>query len=82
MIFAACSTTSEPVTTVQTVVEVPPVALVRPCSKPYRAVTTTGELVARLTAVEGALNVCAAQVAAIRQWREDTLQRYSPPDTE
>jgi hypothetical protein len=80
MILGACSTVPNVVHETEIQVTVPPPALVRPCSRPYRVVTTTGELVARLTATEGALAVCAAQVDNLRQWREETLASVPAPD--
>lgn len=69
--FSACSTVPEIVTAPTVVVAEPPEALLIPCPKPYRPVTTTGGLVDQLTATRGALAVCSAQVDGIRRWRDE-----------
>jgi hypothetical protein len=49
----------------------PPVALVAACPSGYRAVSTTGDIVKRLTATENALAVCSARVEGLRRWRAE-----------
>lgn len=77
--FSACSTVPEIVTAPTVVVAEPPEALLIPCPKPYRPVTTTGGIVDQLTATRGALAVCAAQVDGIRRWRDENRSPGGAP---
>jgi len=49
----------------------PPSALLVPCPRPFKPVTTTGGIVDQLNATRGALRVCSAQVDGIRKWRDE-----------
>ncbi|SDP92617.1 hypothetical protein SAMN05428967_4487 [Phyllobacterium sp. YR620] len=68
---AGCSTSPKAFQATKVVEVYPPAALMAPCPNPYREVNTTGDLVNRLTATEGALKTCSAQIDGIRAWRSD-----------
>jgi hypothetical protein len=69
--ICACSWTGKPAAVTAPVVIRESVAavLLRPCPpKSRKPLATTGDLVNRLTATEGALATCSAQVNGIRKW--------------
>lgn len=82
MLLAGCSTANQVVTRTVPVLETPPPALLRPCPKPYRAVTTINDLVENVTALRGALDKCAAQVDGVRKWRDDALREFNASGNE
>lgn len=62
------------VTAPQVIRETVPAALTRPCPPKQRGpLTTTADIVNRLTYTEGALATCAAQVDGVRAWNEGQL---------
>ena len=69
--FKSCSPIPEVVTKPTLIVMEPPSALLVPCPKPYKPVTTTGGVVDQLNATRGALKVCSAQVDGLRRWRDE-----------
>lgn len=75
-ILTGCLTAKPAVVTAPQVIrETPPASLTRPCPKKRRGkLTTTADIVNRLTYTEGALDTCSAQVDGMRAWSEAQKQ--------
>lgn len=56
------------------VAAVPPSALLEPVTDPYKPVSTTEDLVTQLSDYRAAFDMCQANNAGVRNWRDSVLK--------